>query len=153
MWSNTVSIEIQAPPEEIFAYLVDFTRHAEWSSSVVAIKLVGGETGQVGAEYAATESIPTEMTTYARITALDAPRRIEWESTDKRVFRTNWTLEIEPIGEYSRLTQSVTFHPLSLFALRVLYTVRVPIVANENLQSLGRIKQNLESGTAAGKRE
>lgn len=146
MWSNTVAIEIQAPPAKIFAYLADFSRHAEWSSSVVAIKLVGGETGQVGAEHAATESIPIEMTTYTRITDLETPRHIEWESTDKRVFRTKWRFDIEPVGENSRLTQSVTFHPLTLFASRVLYIVRVPIVPNENLQSLGRIKERMESG-------
>ena len=150
MWSNSVSIEIQATPETIFDYLVDFTRHAEWSSSVVGIKLIDGATGQVGAEYEATESIPIEMTTYARITEVNAPRRIGWESTDKRVFRTNWTFDIEPVTSGSRLTQSVTFHPLTLFAYRVLYIVRVPIVPNENLQSLGRIKERLESGPGAG---
>lgn len=144
MWSNTVSIDIHAPPETIFAYLADFTRHAEWSSNVKSIKLVAGETGKVGAEYESIEDIPRPMSTFARITGLRAPNLIAWESTDKRVFKTNWRIEIEPHGEDSHVTQSVTFQPLNLFAYVILYVFRVPVVAKENRASLGRIKSILE---------
>lgn len=143
MWSNSVSIDIHAPPETIFAYLADFTRHAEWSN-VVRIKLVSGEPGRVGSEYEAFENIPAEITTFARISELDPPRRIGWEATDKRVFRTTWRFEIEPVGKASRLTQSVTFYPLTMFANLILYIFRVPFVQKENLQSLERVKSRLE---------
>lgn len=146
MWSNTVSIHMHAPPEKIFAYLVDFTRHAEWSSNVKEIKLVRGETGRVGAEYESLEDIPRPMTTYARITEARAPAFIAWESTDKRVFRTNWRFEIASENDGARLTQSVTFHPLNLFANVILYVFRVPRVEQENRASLERIRQHLEGG-------
>lgn len=145
MWSNSVSLDISAPPEKVFAYLADFTHHAEWSTNVKKIVLVRGETGRVGAEYEAMEDIPRPMTTFARITELRAPNLIAWESTDKRVFRTNWRVEIEPRGDGSRLTQRVTFHPLSFMANIILYVFRVPRVRSENLASLGRIKKILET--------
>jgi hypothetical protein len=143
MWSSTVSMEIHAPPDAIFAYLADFTRHGEWSN-IGSIKLVRGENGQVGAEYEATENIPVEMTTFARITEIDPPRVIVWEATDKKVFRTNWTFEIQPLGEGARLVQSVTFHPLTPEANEILNVYRVPYVEGENLKSLEAIKARLE---------
>jgi hypothetical protein len=62
MFTNTVAIEISAPPETIFAYLVDFTRHKEWSSNVRRIELIAGEMGKVGAEYQASEDVPRNLT-------------------------------------------------------------------------------------------
>lgn len=144
MWSKTVSLDMHAPPEKIFAYLVDFTRHAEWSSNVTEIKLVRGETGTVGAEYESIENIPRPMTTYAHITEIRVPNLIAWESTDKRVFKTNWTFEIEKRNSGSRVTQSVTFHPLNFFANIILYVFRVPVVEKENRASLMKIKSLLE---------
>lgn len=146
MWSNSVSLDINAPPEKIYAYLIDFSRHAEWSSNVTEIKLVRGETGRVGAEYESTEDIPRPMTTYAQITALRAPNLIEWQATDKRVFKTNWTFEIEKQNGGSRVTQKVTFQPLNFFANIILYVFRVPVVEKENRASLERVRQRMENG-------
>ena len=36
------SIEIARPPEEVFAYLTDPARFAEWQQDVVRVELVGG---------------------------------------------------------------------------------------------------------------
>lgn len=145
MWSNSVSIEIHAPPETIYAYLADFTRHAEWSSNVKKIELVRGITGSVGAEYKATEDTPRPMTTYARLTGLHAPQWIAWQATDHKVFRTEWRFEIEPQSDAARLTQRVTFFPLTLFANLILYAFRVPRVEKENRASLERIRQRVET--------
>ncbi len=145
MWSNTVALDMHASPEKIYAYLVDFARHAEWSSNVKEIKLVRGNTGEVGAEYESIEDIPRPMTTFARITDLRAPALIAWESTDKRVFRTNWRIEIEKQNDGSRVTQRVTFHPLNFLANIILYLFRVPRVESENRASLMKIKSLLES--------
>ncbi len=145
MWSNSVSLDIQAPPAALYTYLADFSRHAEWSN-VLAIKLVSGENGHVGARYEASENIPAPLTTFPRITELEPPRRIAWEATDNQVFRTHWSFEIEPLGDSSRLTQNVTFHPLTDEAVDILNVYRVPYVEKENLNSLGRIKNKMETG-------
>jgi|SRR5581483_2739385 len=145
-WSKSVELTIAAPRETIYNYLLDFTRHAEWSASVREIKLISGEAGKVGAEYEAHEDIPRPLVSFARITALDPPRLIAWESTDHRVFRTNWEFDLESLAESStRVTQRVTFHSLTPIATVLLYLIRVPRVAPENRSSLERIKEILET--------
>ena len=144
MWQNQVSIEINAPPETVYAYLQDLSRHSEWSSNVRKIELTNGAAGTVGAEYTASEEVPKGLTSYARITALDAPRRIAWQSTDHRVFRTEWEFLIAPKNGGTELTQHVEFYPLTLPANVILYLFRVPVVAKEDRASLERIKEHAE---------
>lgn len=150
MWSNTVSLDINASPEKIFAYLIDFARHAEWSSNVTEIKLVRGNMGEVGAKYEAVEDIPRPMTTFARIIEVRPPTLIGWEATDYKVFRTQWRLRIQARDEsepiVSHVSMRVTFHPLNFFANIILYVFRVPRVEQENRASLERIRQRMESG-------
>ena len=143
MWKNEVSIDIAAPPEKMFRYLSDFSRHGEWSMSVAKIEQVTpGQVG-VGTEFKASESIPQKFESFARITALDAPKLVAWESTDHKVFRTSWEMEISPKAGGTHLVQRVTFHSISLFG-RVFLLIRKTQVEPENLKSLNRIKIILE---------
>lgn len=144
MWTKTVSIDMHATPQQVYDYLVDFTRHGEWSSNVRRIELTAGEPGKVGAEYKAFEDVPRDLTSFAHVTQLRAPNLIMWESTDHRVFKTEWRIELEPHDEGSRVTQRVTFHPLNIPAYAILYLFRVPVVEKENRASLERIKKILE---------
>jgi uncharacterized protein YndB with AHSA1/START domain len=143
MWENQVSIDIAAPPEKVFRYLADFARHGEWSMSVSQLEqLTPGEVG-VGTEFKSSETLPIEFVSFAKITALDAPARIAWESTDHQVFRTNWEFEITPNAGGTHLVQRVTFHPISALGNEFLPT-RQQQVEPENMQSLNRIKAILE---------
>ena len=38
MWEYETSIDIATPPDEVYRYLADFWRHAEWSMSVAKLK-------------------------------------------------------------------------------------------------------------------
>lgn len=144
MWKNQVSIEIAASPEKVFQYLADFARHGEWSMSVTTLEqLTPGPLG-VGTEFKSHETIPIEFDSFARITALDAPTRIGWESTDHQVFRTVWDFEMHPRERGTHLAQQVTFYPISDLGNEFL-PIRQQQVEPENLASLGRIKQILET--------
>lgn len=144
MWTHSTSIDLKVPPARVYDYLADLARHAEWSSAVQSIELVKGEAGKVGAEYRAEEDKPTKIISFARITALDPPRHIAWESTDHRIFRTEWEFVIEPhAGGQTHLTQRVTFYTLSLLA-RLLLQMRKRQAPAENRASLERIKARLE---------
>ena len=143
MWKNEVSIDIAAPPEKVFRYLADFSRHREWSMSVGTIEQVTPGQVAVGSEFKASETIPQNFASFARITALDAPTRVAWESTDHKVFRTNWEMEISPNASGTHLVQRVTFHGISLFG-RVFLLIRKRQVEPENLKSLNRLKAILE---------
>lgn len=143
MWTNQVSIDIAASPERVFSYLADFTRHGEWSMSVNALEKITPGPIAVGTEFKSHETIPIEFDSFARITALDAPTRIAWESTDHQVFRTVWEFEIQPHDGGAHLTQRVTFYPISEMGNEFL-PIRQQQVESENLASLGRLKQILE---------
>ena len=143
MWQNQVSIDIYAPPETVYAYLADFTRHGEWSMSVTTLeKLTPGPIG-AGTEFKAHETIPIEFDSFALVKALDAPTRIAWESTDYKVFRTEWEFELQPMAGGTHLIQRVTFHAISDFGNQFL-PQRAEVVGPENLASLERLKAILE---------
>lgn len=143
MWKNEVSIDITAPVDRVYRYLADFTRHSEWSMSVAKIEQVTPGPVAVGTEFKSSESIPQEFVSFAKITALDEPTRVAWESTDHQVFRTNWELEISPIAGGTHLVQRVTFHAISAFGNEFL-PMRQTQVEPENLASLNRLKAILE---------
>lgn len=143
MWKNEVSIDIAAPPERVFRYLADFARHGEWSMSVTTLEQITPGPVGVGTEFKSTETLPQKFVSFARITALDAPALVAWESTDHQVFRTSWELEIRPTAGGTHLVQRVTFHPISEFGKEFL-SVRNLQVEPENLKSLARLKQILE---------
>jgi len=144
MWSNKVSIDIAAAPEKVFRYLADFARHGEWSMSVTTLEQITPSPIGVGTEFKSSETLPQEFVSFAKITALDEPTRIAWESTDHQVFRTNWEFEISPNAAGTHLTQQVTFYPISPFGTEFL-EIRKQQVEPENIKSLERIKQILEN--------
>ncbi len=143
MWQNEVSIDIAAAPEKVYRYLADFSRHSEWSMSVTAVEqMTPGQVG-VGTEFRSSETLPQEFVSYAKITALEAPTRVAWESTDHQVFRTNWEFEISPNAGGTHLVQRVIFYPISSFGSEFLL-IRKLQVEPENIKSLNRLKAILE---------
>lgn len=143
MWKNEVSIDIAAPMEKVYRNLADLRRHSEWSMSVATIEqTTPGEIG-VGTEFKASETLPQKLVSFARITALDAPTRVAWESTDYRVFRTNWELLLSAHNGGTHLIQSVTFHPIGILGALIMQ-MRKRQVPSENLKSLNRLKEILE---------
>lgn len=149
MWEYETSIDIAAPPSEVYRYLADFGRHAEWSMSVAVLEqLTPGPFG-VGTEFKASETLPQELVSFARITALEAPTLIGWESTDHQVFRTRWTLALSPQNGGTHLVQHVQFDPIGDFGEQILL-MRKEQVPAENQQSLGRMKDILEGKSKPG---
>src|SRR4051812_35405209 len=143
MWEHEESIDLAAPPGEVYRYLADFARHAEWSMSVAVLEqMTPGPVG-VGTEFKASETLPQDLVSFARITALEAPALIGWESTDYQVFRTRWTLELSRRNGGTHLVQHVRFEPIGDLGEQILL-MRKEQVPAENQQSLGRMKDILE---------
>lgn len=151
MWENEVSIDIAAPPDEVYRYLADFGRHAEWSMSVAVMEQVTPGPVGLGTEFKASETLPQELVSVARITALEAPALIGWESTDYQVFRTRWSFALSQRNGGTHLVQRVRFEPIGLLGEQILL-MRKEQVPAENQQSLGRIKDILEGKSKPGTR-
>ncbi len=143
MWENEVSVDIAAPPDEVYRYLADFGRHAEWSMSVAVLEQVTPGPVGVGTEFKATETLPQDLVSFARITALDEPTLISWESTDYQVFRTQWSIALSPLNGGTHLVQHVRFEAISPLGEQILL-IRKEQVPAENRQSLARMKEILE---------
>lgn len=99
--SGQTSIVINAPVAEVYAYLLDFTRHPEWVRNLQRGRPESGNSGQVGATFQTQEGPPpvalrqklpmmfhflagvlSGAKTYSRaeITGLEPNRRIAWQA-------------------------------------------------------------------------
>jgi uncharacterized protein YndB with AHSA1/START domain len=149
MWEYETSIDIAVPPDDVYRYLADFGRHAEWSMSVAVLEQVTPGPVGVGTEFKATETLPQDLVSFARITALDEPTLIGWESTDYQVFRTRWTIALSQRNGGTHLVQRVHFEPIGDLGEQILL-MRKEQVPEENQRSLGRMKAILEGKSKPG---
>jgi uncharacterized membrane protein len=146
MWECETSVEIAAPMDQVYSYLADFRRHADWASGLAEIEPISNGHLGVGSEFKAVETIPGTFVSYSRVTALEPPRRIAWEAWDGRVMRTTWAFELAPVEGGTRLVQRCGFEPTNLLGRLALNLMRKGRVPRENQQSLERIKAILEGG-------
>ena len=141
----TSSVEIARPPEEVFSYVTDPSRLAEWQESVVSTRVEGAPA--VGSRVAVTRRVGrVERTMTSELTQLSPPRSWAVRGVDGPV-RGNVNGTIEPLdgGARSRVAIELAFEGHGIGKLLVPLVVRrqarkeMPI----NLQTL---KKRLESG-------
>jgi uncharacterized membrane protein len=146
MWETETSTDIAAPKETVYEYLVDFSRHPEWSTGVSELVSIEEGPVAVGAEFQAAEEVPMRFNSYTRITALEPGQRIAWESWDGRMLKVQWAFELSSRNGRTHLVQRAQFEPTSLMGRIILATIRKRQIPKENAQSLAQIKANLEKG-------
>lgn len=130
-WINT--IQIKRPVEQVYAYLADFPRHAEWAQTVERLeKVKEGDAQGIGAQYLTHErqAMQTDRKPYAplktgmkakticEVRALTPHQRIAWHShlTMLKSTFADWEFRLASDGNGgTRLTQEGSFHfsPLS----------------------------------------
>jgi len=146
MWKCDVATDIAAPIDVVYDYLADFQRHREWSTGVGELEqLTPGAIGE-GTEFKASETVPVKFISYSRITVLDRPRRIAWQSWDNRTFRVQWEFDLSAMDGGTHLVQTAQFSPTSVLGTIMLNVMRKRQIPWENRQSLKRIKDLLEQG-------
>lgn len=106
------TIEVDQPPEEVFAYATDPTRFAEWQDDVLRVRLEGERPPAVGSRFATTRRIgPVEHTSTQEITALDPPTTWAADGVDGPLMPSA-SITVEPLdgGQRSLVTFSLDFH-------------------------------------------
>lgn len=123
------SIEVEAPPDDVFEYVVDFTRHTEWNHQILeVIKDSEGPTG-VGTKFRARERPPSKLPlpmklmfplmirmvgiaeyTEAEVTAWEPGRKVAWKASaplrDGGLWmRSNWQIDLAAENGSTRVTQ------------------------------------------------
>lgn len=98
----TSSIEIGRKPEEIFAYIDELERHAEWQPAIVSCRREPAGPTRVGTRNIETRRVPGGPREFvSEIVEHVPPRRIVFQGLNGPV-RPRGTITIEPVGDGSR---------------------------------------------------
>jgi uncharacterized protein YndB with AHSA1/START domain len=117
---TTVSVDIAAPAEAIWAMVSDHTRKGEWSPETVKVEWLDGATEpSVGARFRGTNRHGVyRWSTTCTIVACDPPSELAWDVTTVFGIKVaQWRYQIERTGELScRVTESTLDQRAGWFA-------------------------------------
>jgi uncharacterized protein YndB with AHSA1/START domain len=100
-------IEIARPPAEVFSYVTDPSRFAEWQYDVVSVRMDGDRAPDVGSRFTTTRRIGrTERTMTQEITENNPPSSWAAYGVDGPI-RPNAKITVEPLDDSTR--SRVTF--------------------------------------------
>jgi uncharacterized protein YndB with AHSA1/START domain len=146
MGSIVSTIDIECPPEEVFAYVTDPSRFPEWQRDVVKVHLDDTGPRGVGSRYTTTRRIGGANRTMTQgIIEIDEPRSWAARGIDGP-FRAQAKVTVEPLGDgaQSRVTFALDFAGRGLGDL--LTPVIRKMAARQAPNSYRNLKQLLESG-------
>lgn len=141
------SIEIARPPEDVFPYVTDPSRLAEWQESVVSTRLEGGGPQAVGSRVTVIRRIGrSERTMTVELTELNPPRSWAVRGIDGPI-RGNVKGTIDPLddGARSRVTIELDLEGHGIGKLLVPLVVRRQ-AQKELPKNQQNLKERLESG-------
>jgi uncharacterized protein YndB with AHSA1/START domain len=121
-----VSVDIARPQDEVFAYVTDPSRFAEWQAGVVGGHMEDGATTAVGSKCMTARRIGgAERQVTAQVTRLDPPRAWAVHGIDGPI-RANVNVAVEPLDATtrSRVTISLDFEGRGIGKLLVPLIVR-----------------------------
>jgi uncharacterized protein YndB with AHSA1/START domain len=169
-------IVIQAPPEVVYDYLVDFPRHAEWAQNIGKVTQVTPGPIEVGTTFKTEEGPPpvalgakVKMVVYfmcgllsgakpyseARITALEPRCRIAWQAGvpkgDGFFNFAEWEFVLAPRGSGTEVTQRFHWKPQSRTAERMVGAAGPDGLARAVGVSLAALKRRLETAASNGR--
>ena len=109
---TSVSVDVAAPAEAVWALLSDLPRMGEWSPETTRVEWIDGATGpSVGARFRGSNRMgPRRWSTTCTIVVADPPRELAWDVTTVLGLRiAQWRYQIESTGEVTcRVTESTT---------------------------------------------
>jgi uncharacterized protein YndB with AHSA1/START domain len=145
----THSVEIDRPPDEVFAYLDDVERHGEWQSAIVSSKRETDGPTSVGTRVTDTRKVPggPRPVTY-EVTEHDPPRKTSFQGVNGPI-RPVGTVTVEPLddGKRSRVTLELD---LKGHGIGVLFAPFARMDARKQVpKDQAALKAKLESGAAA----
>jgi uncharacterized protein YndB with AHSA1/START domain len=142
------SIEIARPPDEVFAYLMDPSRQAEWQESLVSARAEGPGPPTVGSKLITTRKVGRgERTMTMELTDINEPRSWAARGIDGPI-RAIVYGAVEPLddGARSRVRIELDFEGHGIGKLLVPLVVRRQ-AQREMPRNMLSLKERLESGT------
>ena len=140
------TVEIDRPPEEVFPYVTDPSRFAEWQASVISGGLEDGHVQTVGSKCVTTRRIGrARRTATQEITELRPPRRWSVRGVDGPV-RADVVVDVEPLDDGARSRVTISLHFTGHGSGKIIVPLLVrPSAAKEVANSCQNLKQRLET--------
>lgn len=171
-FKGQTSITIQAPVEKVYAYLADFRRHPEWVKNVSKVTQTTSGPIEVGTTFKTEEGPPpvplgmrlrmmahfmsgvfSGAKTYseARITALEANRRIAWQGGvpkgDRYMSFAEWEFILDSQNGATHLTQRFRYAPPDPTGQRMIGVAGAQGLERACAVSLAQLKRRLEQSS------
>jgi uncharacterized membrane protein len=143
----TESIEIARPPEEVFAYVDDLSRHGEWQSQIESTRVETEGPTRVGTRVVETRRVPGGPREFTyEITEHDPPRLAAFRILNGPI-RPFGRVTFEPSAAGTRYTVQLDFEGHG-FGKLIAPLVRRD--ARRRLpQDVARLKERVEGGAAS----
>src|SRR5687767_15508407 len=108
MWSRAHAVVVPGKPAEVFAYIADLPRHAEWSPTPLRVEPEGDGPVRAGSRFRGVgETRGDEVVSTVEVTEVDPPRRLVFVATSpSTIFRHEFT--VTPEREGSRVERRMT---------------------------------------------
>jgi uncharacterized protein YndB with AHSA1/START domain len=132
---GTFQITIAAPPEKVWPWVADLSKHGEWSPRPYHVQLVSGEADVVGSRYRSVGWVPPNDNNHANdvvITEVAPMTRFALEATDSNGTFTS-TFDLAPVGAGTEVTHRLVFPPLRGIAA-ILVPVVFPLVGKADIR-------------------
>lgn len=100
---------IEAPPQKVFDYLADITKHPEWATNPLTVELVSGDVGKPGTTYRSRADFMGKKGITADVTviACEPPSRLALTSKEEdQVYAHEYTLT--PANGGTTLERTIT---------------------------------------------
>jgi uncharacterized protein YndB with AHSA1/START domain len=110
---GTYTVTIDAPPEKVWPFIADVSRHSEWSPKPFSAELVSGETGKVGSRYRSKGWVPGEKEHANEVEIVESVpfERLALRSEDGLgEFSNSYTLRASGAG--TEVSHTLVFPPL-----------------------------------------
>jgi uncharacterized protein YndB with AHSA1/START domain len=96
------TIEIARPPDEVFSYVTDPSRFAEWQRDVVSARIEGGRPAGAGSRFTTTRRVAgAQRTMTQEVTEVSAPRTWAARGVDGPI-RPSARVTVEPLDDGAR---------------------------------------------------
>ena len=125
---GTFTVTIDAPPEAVWPWIADVSKHGEWSPKEFSAELVSGEPGKVGSRYRSVGWIPNDKHHANEVEIVESVphERIVLRSDDDLGAFTN-TYLLRPAGTGTEVAWTLAFPPLK-FPMSVMAPLLFPLV-------------------------
>jgi uncharacterized protein YndB with AHSA1/START domain len=136
--------QIQAPPSQVFAYVSDLTKHAEWAQHGLQVRQTSAGRPGMGATFESTaKQFGTQRETQT-VTEYSPPSRFAFEAKGKLGLARH-AFDLSPSDGGTRVSKTMEITQPSLMA-----KITAPMIASQTKKGLGvdleRIKARLEGG-------